>query len=183
MHYTLCDMLADLTQNAVEAHASKITVEFIETAANISVSIKDNGKGMDEQTLKRVVDPFYTDGIKHPNRKVGLGIPFLMQTVEETGGSWDIQSKPNEGTTLSIRFNLENIDTPPIGDVPAFFRQIMLFANNSELQIVRKKTDVQQTVLLDYEVTRSELLDALGELETVQSLAMLGDYLSGLEEV
>ena len=59
MHYTICDLLADLTQNAVEADASKVTVEFLETDTELKVYIRDNGKGMDAETLKRVSIRFY----------------------------------------------------------------------------------------------------------------------------
>jgi hypothetical protein len=36
--------------------------------------------------LKKIQDPFFTDGTKHIKRKVGLGIPFLMQAVSLSGG-------------------------------------------------------------------------------------------------
>jgi hypothetical protein len=37
---------------------------------------------MTAEELQRALDPFHTDGIKHPHRKVGLGLPFLVQTAE-----------------------------------------------------------------------------------------------------
>ncbi|HPS45061.1 MAG TPA: sensor histidine kinase, partial [Treponemataceae bacterium] len=92
MHFTLCDMLSDLTQNAVEAGSSSIRVTVRETDRELQATIEDNGKGMTPAELKRAEDPFYTDGTKHPGRKVGLGIPFLIQTAESTGGSWSIKS-------------------------------------------------------------------------------------------
>ncbi len=183
MHYTLCELLTDVTQNSVEAGASKITVEFNETDEALKVSIRDNGKGMDAATLERIKDPFYTDGIKHPKRRVGLGIPFLIQTVTETGGSWNIESAPGSGTTVFMTFDLSNIDTPPVGDVPGFFRQILMFqgtAENYDLEIIRTKT--QNTANLNYTILRSELIDALGGIEDADSLVLLGQYLSGLEE-
>lgn len=48
---------------------------------------------MDEETLKKVKDPFFTDGEKHKERKVGLGIPFLIQ-AEAAGGNLTFQSDP-----------------------------------------------------------------------------------------
>ncbi|NLK46449.1 MAG: sensor histidine kinase [Treponema sp.] len=181
MHYTICDLLADLTQNAVEADASKVTVEFLETDTELKVYIRDNGKGMDAETLKRVSDPFFTDGIKHPNRKVGLGIPFLIQTTTETGGEWNIDSVPNKGTTVFARFDLINIDTPPIGDVVGFFRQILLFNSTIpeyDLEIIRKK---QGKLNCSYKIMRTELIEALGSINDVQALSLMRTYLESLE--
>ncbi len=180
MHYTLCDLIADLTQNATEANSSNIDVNFIETEKSLSIVIKDNGKGMNSETLKRVKDPFYTDGIKHPNRKVGLGIPFLMQTAMSTDGDWDISSEEGIGTTVSMTFDLTNIDTPPIGDVTGLFRQILTLPGNYELIITRKKQT--SSFNLDYCLIKTELLDALGGLESVSDLALLGDFIQSQEE-
>lgn len=176
MHYTLCDLFADLTQNSVEAKASYIIVEFLETTSNITVYIRDNGKGMSEQTLKRATDPFYTDGIKHPKRKVGLGIPFLIQTATDTNGKWNITSTENVGTTVFACFDTTNIDTPPIGDIPSFFRQILTFNADYEMKIIRKKPNNS------YELLRSELIDALGNLQIATNLVLLGEFLASQEE-
>lgn len=175
MHYTLCDLFADLTQNSVEAQAKKITVEVTETQTDITVSIKDDGKGMSQETLHKAVDPFYTDGVKHPKRKVGLGLPFLVQTANDTNGEWKIDSEPGKGTSLYCRFDTTNIDTPPVGDVALFFRQILTFSGSYEMEIIRSKPGCS------YKIVRSELIDALGNLETAGSLALLGDFLLSQE--
>lgn len=182
MHYTLCDLFADLTQNSVEAKAKKVTVELIETEKDITVYIRDDGKGMSEQTLNKVVDPFYTDGVKHPGRKIGLGIPFLIQTATETNGEWNITSAEGIGTTVFARFDLTNIDTPPLGDVPLFFRQILTFNGDYEMEIIRKKIANGSKTLLDYTLLKSELIEALGNLETAGTLALLGQFLISQEE-
>jgi Signal transduction histidine kinase len=181
-------MFSDLTQNSVEAGADIITVELGETGREVSFSIKDNGKGMTPEQLKSATDPFWTDGIKHPGRKVGLGIPFLIQTAEGCGGSWNIRSnKADEergipsGTVLEARFDLTNIDTPPVGDVTGYFRQILTFDGRYEMVITRK------TPRLEYTVRRSELLDALGlgdegSFTDAASLSLLGSYLESMEE-
>lgn len=180
MHYTLCDMFSDLTQNSFEAGATQITVVFTETAGNLSVCLEDNGKGMTQEVLKRATDPFYTDGIKHPNRKIGLGIPFLIQTAESTGGTWNIKSESGIGTVVECTFDMTNIDTPPIGDITGYFAHIMTFDGRYEMIITRKNST------LDYTVRRSELLEALGlsengSFEDVNSLSLLSQYLESCE--
>ena len=180
MHYTLCDMFSDLTQNAFEAVSNLITVELKQDDREISIKIEDNGKGMSPEELKKATDPFYSDGIKHPGRKVGLGIPFLIQTADETGGSWNIRSETGQGTVVDARFDLTNIDTPPVGDVTGFFRQILTFDGRYEM-VIRRKTPT-----LEYTVKRSELLEALeleeeGSFTDANSLALLGMYLESME--
>ena len=198
MHYTLCDLFSDLTQNAIEASASVITVVMTETDRSVSLTIQDNGTGMTPEQLKRATDPFYTDGIKHPGRKIGLGIPFLIQTAEATGGKWSIRSNTGKeqapdkskeefrfpdghGTVVDCSFDLANIDTPPVGDVAGYFRQILTFDGRYEMIITRK------TARQEFTVRRSELLEALGLNEEgsftdANSLALLGQYLNNLME-
>jgi hypothetical protein len=131
---------------------------------------------MDQDELKRAIDPFVTDGIKHPHRKVGLGIPFLIQTAEQSGGGWDLQSEKNTGTTITAWFDMENVDTPPVGDVPGLFRTVILFPGPGDMCIRRFKGEVS------YEVSKSELAEALGGLEDTTSLVLLDKYLRSLEE-
>ena len=179
MHYTLCDLITDLTQNAHEAASSHIRVEFSESDENLTVYIRDNGKGMDEELFKKASDPFYTDGIKHPSRKIGLGIPFLIQTAAQTGGEWKIDSTPEKGTVVYMSFDLNNIDTPPIGDVCGLFRQLLIFPGNYELEIVRTKHT--QDCSSVYTLLRSQLSDALGKMETASDLVLLDEFLQSRE--
>ena len=82
MHATICDCLADTVQNAIEAGATRIEVRLEEDAEAVKLLIRDNGKGMDDATLARVWDPFFTEPGKHARRRVGLGLPLLRQMVE-----------------------------------------------------------------------------------------------------
>jgi hypothetical protein len=180
MHYTICELIADLTQNAIEADAKVISIRVHETETELCFEIQDNGKGMDSETLKKVRNPFYTDGIKHPNRKVGLGIPFLIQTANQTDGTWHIDSQKGKGTKLKAVFSLSNIDTPPLGCLTSLFRQILSFPQNYEMNIERIKETKNDSK--NYSISRSELIEALGELETVESLDMLRTFLESHEE-
>ena len=176
MHFTLADLVTDITQNAIEAGAELVELEISEDDKEFRFLIKDNGKGMTEEELQRAKDPFVTDGIKHPNRKVGLGLPFLIQTAELSGGGWDIKSEKGKGTTVTAWFDNSNVDIPPAGDIPGAFRSILMLPTKAEIKIRRKKLNDE------YEIIKSELIDALGSLEEASSLMMLGEYLKGLEE-
>jgi hypothetical protein len=178
LHFTLADLVADITQNACESGANLVELEVKESAPQGGVGefrflVRDNGKGMTGEELKRAIDPFVTDGVKHPHRKVGLGLPFLIQTAEQSGGGWDIQSEKGKGTTVTAWFDTGNVDMPPVGDLPGMFRSVLMFTGPEDL-VIRRQRD---TTPLDYEVRKSELLDALGSFEDAGSLVLLGKYL------
>ncbi len=202
MHYSLCDMFSDLTQNSIEAGAGNVKIRLNQTEATVFFSVEDDGKGMTGKQLEKAADPFYTDGVKHPGRKVGLGIPFLIQTADETGGSWKIETRAagsesagmasgaeitegraadsGTGTFLACSFDLTNIDLPPLGDVPGFFRQVLTFNRSYEMEIERRSP------WTEYSLKRTELLDVLGlespeEFSEVSVLSLMGTYLESLE--
>lgn len=106
----------DITENSVSAKASLIEISIqIQTSENrMFLSIKDNGCGMSPEMLDSVTDPFVTT---RTTRKIGLGIPFLKQSAECTGGSFSIQSKVNEGTMIAADYHTDHIDCMPLGDI------------------------------------------------------------------
>ena len=106
MHPTLCDMLADITQNAFEAGAAHVALTIAQQASRLSVTVKDDGCGMSPETKARALDPFDTAPGKHPSRKVGLGLPFLKMTTDLCGGTLDIAAREEGGTTVTIRVPL-----------------------------------------------------------------------------
>jgi hypothetical protein len=185
MHFTLTDLVADITQNATESGAGKVELDIFETRtaegrAEFRFTVRDNGKGMTSEELDRAKDPFVTDGKKHPHRKVGLGIPFLIQTAVQSGGGWGLQSKKGEGTRVSAWFDLGNVDTPPVGDVPGMFRTVLLFEGSGDLVFSRTCEDSKRNI--HYQARKSELQEVLGDLEDVSSLMLLEQYLRSLED-
>ena len=198
MHFTLTDLVTDITQNGIESGADLVELNVSETVVpgkeEFRFTVKDNGKGMTSEELKAAQDPFVTDGIKHPNRKVGLGLPFLIQTAEQSGGGWEMESRKRlksaaaetaasgeaGGTTVSAWFDLGNVDTPPVGDIPGMFRTVLLFKGPSEIVIRRLREAPEGRI--DYEIRKSELADVLGDMEDVQSLILMDQYLHSLEE-
>jgi len=176
VHFSICDFITDIAQNAIEADSRFTKVEVIQNEESLIVRIADTGKGMTEQQLEKAKDPFITDGNKHPGRKVGLGIPFLVQALAQTEGDFDIRSEPGEGTTVSCRFNLLHLDTPPLGSLTETFRQILTFPGDYEMTITRGLGDESYTIV------RSELVEALGDLSSAGSLNLLKTYLESQEE-
>ena len=73
MHATLADVIADTAQNSIEAGAKHVSLTLVEDGATIAVTIKDDGRGMDEETQARAFNPFYTEAGKHD---IALGQPL-----------------------------------------------------------------------------------------------------------
>ena len=180
MHFSVGDFIIDLVDNSLEADADLIEVKILESDTDISVSLRDNGKGMDQELLSRIRDPYYTDGIKHPGRKVGLGIPFLIHAAEQCGGVFRIESVPGEGAEVFFSFPADHIDTPPIGDLAETLSDVVLKPKEYEAVLLHSVHDGSGE--WSYRVTRSELIEALGELESVVSQNLVRRYMASHEE-
>lgn len=117
--------ILDIAENSIAAAASRIEITIIEDWERdlLSVEIRDNGTGMDEETVQRALNPFYTS---KPGKRVGLGIPLLAQAAREGGGSFDIESEPDGGTKLIATFVLSHPDRKPLGDVDGTVQMLQL---------------------------------------------------------
>ncbi len=118
--------ILDVTENSIRAQATCIVIEVLADTKEdtLTVLIQDNGCGMDEEQVQRVIDPFYTT---RSTRKVGLGIPFFKQAAESTGGSFQIRSRKDIGTSVEAVFGLSHIDRMPLGDINTTIYQLVIF--------------------------------------------------------
>lgn len=176
MHATLADVIADTAQNSIEAGAKNISLSVVEKGGVISVRIGDDGKGMDEATAARAFNPFYTEPGKHDKRRVGLGLPILKQICEATGGGVSLKSEKGVGTTLEYFFSAGHIDLPPMGDLPAAILALFNYPGAFDL-VFSHETDHGA-----YSVSRTELADAVGGLDTADGLSLAKEFLASQEE-
>ncbi len=148
--------ILDIAQNSLAANASLVEISVEETSDYIEVTIKDNGKGMSEEELKKVTDPFYTT---RKTRKVGLGLSLFKQNVELTNGSFSIESKPNVGTVVNARFNRHSIDCLPLGDLLETFITLIILNPDTDF-VFKHKSPVK-----DYQLDTRELKTVLNEIK------------------
>lgn len=127
---TLTFHITDIASNSIRAGATYILLEIVINEVMATIRITDNGCGMNAETISRVTDPFYTT---RTTRKVGLGIPFLIQNAEQTGGTVKIISQPGKGTEVTAVFNITHIDCPPWGDLADTVA--MLLTGNPDINI------------------------------------------------
>ncbi len=168
--------ILDIAENSVKADAKTVKIELFEDDKTFKMKISDDGKGMTEDFLSTVTDPFSTT---RTTRKVGLGIPFLKLAAEQTGGSFNISSKhesiypDSHGTVTEALFYKNNIDFTPLGDIISTVTTLII--GNPDIRwIFRHKTEKGTT-----ELDTNALKDVLGDvpLNTPEVIAWISEYL------
>lgn len=71
---------------------------------NAYVEIRDNGKGMSEETKNKIFNPFFTT--KPVGQGTGLGLSISYKVIKNHNGSINVDSKEGEGTTFKITLPL-----------------------------------------------------------------------------
>jgi len=116
--------LLDLAQNSVTAGASLVRIEIrVDGAGWLTMILEDDGKGMSPEFLATVKSPFTTS---RTTRKVGLGIPMMLENAEKAGGTMDIESEQGKGTRMTVTMDTKNIDCLPLGDLSGTILSLVL---------------------------------------------------------
>lgn len=142
--------LLDIAENSIAAGARNITIEINENSKVdlLKLMVIDDGRGMDEETVKKVIDPFVTS---RTTRKVGLGIPLLKEAAEACNGSLTITSEIGKGTEIVVTFQRSHIDRMPLGDIATTFLNLLV-ANPQIHWIFNYAADDQEFQLDDREI-------------------------------
>lgn len=117
--------ILDVMENSLEAAATLIEVVIDENldADRLTITVRDNGRGMNDEQLARVFDPFFTT---RSTRHVGLGVPLFKAAAERCNGSLTITSQVGEGTMLQAIFQHSHIDRAPLGDITGTLLVVIL---------------------------------------------------------
>ena len=82
----------------------------------IRMSVTDTGVGMDEATLQRAMEPFFTT--KGPGKGTGLGLSMVHGLAEQSGGRFMLQSVAGKGTTAELWLPVASADPHAIDQTP-----------------------------------------------------------------
>jgi hypothetical protein len=108
--------ILDVVENSIKAEAGRVEIRIRHDRERdlFTLEIEDDGTGMDEETVKKALDPFFST---KTTRRFGLGLPLLAEAARATDGDFSIESRPGEGTKIRARFHASHIDMKPLGDM------------------------------------------------------------------
>lgn len=132
--------ILDIVENALRAGARNVVIRLFESAEDdrLVLEIIDDGEGMDEESVRRSCDPFFTT---KPGKRIGLGLPFLAQAAQEAEGKLEIESAPGRGTKVRATFRLSHIDRKPIGNLEETLRCLKATHPQVCFRLERLKTE------------------------------------------
>ncbi|HOC60734.1 MAG TPA: ATP-binding protein [Smithellaceae bacterium] len=153
---TLADHILDIAENSIRAGAGLIEIIIEEDSSNdlLTIIIRDNGCGMSADMLQKALDPFYTTKTV---RRVGLGLPLLRDAADRSGGTFQIFSQENSGTSVTATFGLHHLDRQPLGAIINII--IILIISNSDVDFFYKHRHNDQRFEMDTREIRKEIED------------------------
>ena len=109
----LFDVLINLLFNAIDAmpDGGDIHLSTQQAPTHVLLEIRDNGQGMDPETIKRAFEPFFTTKIQ---TGTGLGLSTSLATLKEWGGDLTVHSAPDGGATFTLHLPLWQGSLPPV---------------------------------------------------------------------
>lgn len=171
--------ILDVAENGIRAGAGliEITVEEDLEADILTITIRDNGSGMDVEFLAKALDPFTTT---RTTRKVGLGLSLFQQSAREAAGDLAVESTPGMGTTVRVSMSHGHIDRRPMGDMAATVTT--LIEGNPDIDFVYTHRKNGREYTLDTRQIRPELEEI--PLNNPQVVSLIKEnLLAGLKEV
>jgi signal transduction histidine kinase len=75
------------------------------TARGVEISVTDNGPGIAEENIERILEPLFTT----KSFGTGLGLPAVQKIMEQHGGGLDVKSKPGEGARFTAWMPLQRL--------------------------------------------------------------------------
>jgi len=146
--------ILDIVENSIRAKASTIEIKVVEDIEKdlLTIEIRDNGQGMDEETVKKALDPFFTT---RTTRKVGLGLSLLGQAARESGGDIEIESQAGGGTRVEATFGYSHIDRKPLGNMEATLTTLIV--GNPEVDFIYEHKRGELDYRLDTREVRARI--------------------------
>jgi two-component system sensor histidine kinase HydH len=96
----LMQVLLNLLKNSIAAtpEGGEVSLSTKNGTEQIRITVSDSGKGMTEQESEKMFDPFFT------TRKTGtgLGLAVSHQIMEQLGGTFEVITSPETGTTVTV---------------------------------------------------------------------------------
>ncbi len=117
--------ILDIVENSIRAEAKLVKIVVIEDEKKdiLVLQIDDNGKGMDQDSIRRATDPFFTTKAW---KRYGMGLALLAQATREAQGTFEISSTPQSGTEIRATFQYSHPDRKPLGDISVTLQTLVV---------------------------------------------------------
>lgn len=97
-------VLVNLISNAIDAVEQTpeplISVSVSRAGEEVTIAVKDNGKGILADDIPHIFDPFYTR--KEVGKGLGLGLSIAFNIIKDFGGSIRVNSQPQQGSEFVV---------------------------------------------------------------------------------
>lgn len=102
----------NLISNAIKFtdRGGKIIVSQCIDEDFVSISVKDSGCGMNDETRRRLFDKFYQGDTSHSSEGNGLGLTLAYRVVELMSGALSVESEEGKGSTFTVKLPLHQIN-------------------------------------------------------------------------
>ncbi|HVB80669.1 MAG TPA: ATP-binding protein [Candidatus Binataceae bacterium] len=113
-HAVLMEALRNIVQNAIDAMPMGGTLTMASALVDgfVELSVSDTGQGIAPEHLNEIFQLYFTT----KDNGNGVGLPLALRAVDLHGGTLDVQSKLNEGTSVRIRLPLEGSTLRPLAE-------------------------------------------------------------------
>jgi anti-sigma regulatory factor (Ser/Thr protein kinase) len=156
--------LLDIIENSIRAKARNIwlLIKVLQPDNRLKISVKDDGSGMDYDTINAAQDPFYTTKIER-EKKVGLGIPLFKESTERCNGIFEIESVIGKGTVITAEMDYNHIDRLPLGSIAdTVITSILGHENvNLHLEMINQKS---VDTMIDFKFSTALVRKELGDI-------------------
>lgn len=151
------DAMGENGRLSIAAELSEVssdTITGLSGGQYARLTISDSGCGMDEETVRRCTEPFYST--KGVGKGTGLGLSMVQGLLVQSGGGFAIDSMRGQGTRVSLW--LPTTDAPVVSEKPERDEEVPRAARPTHILLVDDEALVRDTTALQlhdlgYEVT------------------------------
>jgi CheY-like chemotaxis protein len=162
-----------ITIGAQEGLTKPEHAPWMQSGRYVCLSVADDGEGMDDETLQRATEPFFTT--KGVGKGTGLGLSMAHGVAEQSGGTLTIESTKGAGTT--IRLWLPVVDADTIPELPSEIVEPLERQRSSSLNVLVVDDDflVMRNTALMLEDLGHQVIEAGSGSEALKVLAANAD--------
>lgn len=104
----IVEAVSNIVKNSLD-HTEEgdcVWIEWKQLVSTIQITIKDNGRGIHQEDIYHIFKRFYRSRYSKDTQGIGLGLPLVKSVVEAHGGTIEVRSQLDAGTTFIINFLL-----------------------------------------------------------------------------